>query len=386
MSRFTAQCAHGLRGSPASMATDSMTGSLASLASSLWIGCWIPADPMCSRCTRSSTLIHVGSVTASVSLVWRPARYAVRWAYTPADVPAFDPSRGGDPFAVEVFGFRARDLGGGQDPPDLEWVSDASLNGGEDVIPITGSNYPRLVRVSETDLGEVQGRNDPLKHLAALARHEDKLDFMEEASMVAATYGPLSFAQMDSSLEAWRQRAMEMRSHLGLLEQMDRLREVKEATEAEISLDADDRQLLVGELGSLNTELAEVAPERILALIRDSATLLEVRDRLVDLYWEAFGHQLRPYGHPDAYFATTKTASTARKLLVDVGSAPGQIVVRCGSLGWSLQELWSKARRAKPIRQCKNCGRIFEPVRRDAEYCSGRCRVASHRRRLRLAD
>lgn len=339
---------------------------------------------MTSRCPIWRTVIDMGSVTTSVSLVWRPARYAVRWAYTPNDVPAFDPSRGGDPFAVEVFGFHKRDLGGGQESPDLEWVSHAALEGTEELFTIMGSNYPRLVRVGEADIGEVEGRNDPLEHLAALDQHEDVIDFMEEAAKVAAAYGPLSFAELDFSLEAWRQRATELRCHRRLLAQLDKIGDVAHESDARVLLNEDDRQHLLDILGPLNPELADPAPHRVGALIRGSATLLEVRERLVDLYWEAFGRQLRPYGHPGAYSEKTNTAPTARKALVDVGSVPGQIVVRCGSLGWSLQELWSKARRAKPIRVCKNCGRIFEPRRRDAEYCSGSCRVASYRRRQRL--
>ena len=35
-------------------------------------------------------------------------------------------------------------------------------------------------------------------------------------------------------------------------------------------------------------------------------------------------------------------------------------------------------------RRCRRCNRLFKPMRHDAVYCSGKCRIAIYR--LRLAD
>src|SRR5690606_1857744 len=117
-------------------------------------------DPACGKLLRFSDLENV---TKSVTVVWRPARFAVRWAHAPDEVPAFDPSRGGDPFyegatyrfesdgTPVTLTFRTENLGGGADPPPPKWESWAVFDLSGNEVPISGDNYPRLVRASDRE-------------------------------------------------------------------------------------------------------------------------------------------------------------------------------------------------------------------------------------------
>lgn len=330
------------------------------------------------------------SVAQSVALLWRPARYAVAWAHIPDEVPNFDPSSGGDPFALVFdagyFKVVNAALGGGQDPPGPTWRSDDLVDESGELTHIEGPNYPRLVRTTMADVGEKKGPDDPVERLAELATFKDESDFMAAACTFAGEYGPLSYAEMDFSLEVWKHTAEEMHAHLSILRELTLMREVsKDSKDAQILIKGADRQVLHESLGGLSPYLASPPVEAVSKAIDSSHNLAELRDRLANLYWEAFGHHLRPYRHPGAYFVTTRTAPTARKLLVDVGDVPGQLVVRCGSLGWSLYQLWAMASKALDIRQCEGCGRLFQATRPNKRHCEAGCRPKSFRKRQRAA-
>src|SRR5262245_3726878 len=48
--------------------------------------------------------------------------------------------------------------------------------------------------------------------------------------------------------------------------------------------------------------------------------------------------------------------------------------------------MWRARMPPKPVRKrrCARCDQLFKPLRHDARYCSGKCRIAIYR--LRLAD
>jgi hypothetical protein len=48
---------------------------------------------------------------------------------------------------------------------------------------------------------------------------------------------------------------------------------------------------------------------------------------------------------------------------------------------WCLECAAAQKESASPAKVCEHCGNEFLPARRDARFCSGRCRVAAHRRR-----
>lgn len=327
------------------------------------------------------------SVTRSVALLWRPARYAARWAYAPEEVPAFDPSRGGDPFAVVVdldyVRFVEQDLGGGEEPPGLEGELDVELGDSGDVTTVPVPNYPRLVRIQQQDVGERRGDNNPLEHIAALAAHREEAEFMTAARRVAEAYGPLSYALVDFSLHIWRHAAQELQVHLLLLRRLLDIRKYGEGSdERDVPVEPVEKEILRELLELLDPELANPRPYEVAAIIDASKSLHCLRIELAGLYWREFGRHLRTHRHKGGYLETTRALPAARKLLVDVGS-PGQIIVRCGSLGWSFYQLWRLASEVDDIRLCEGCGRLFQPRRRDARHCSATCRVASHRRRIK---
>ena len=331
------------------------------------------------------------SVTRSVALVWRPARYAVVWANEPDEVPLFDPSRGGDPFApvfdvtVDGVRFTSRDksLGGREPPPQLEWEEALELEDGGNAhfVSTSGPNYPRLVRSRVDDVGEVVGPVRPLEHLAALSSQLSDGGFQDAAREAAGVFGPLSYAERDFTLVVWRHTVLELGVHLALLNCLGNIAELSE-DQMEGEIDSVERRRLHTIIEPLDAELALPAPNAVYAAIASSNTVIELRFKLATLYWSEFTRQLRPYAHPGAYFRKATRPTWPQKALVDVG-APGQIVVRCGSRGWSYYELWKLASEGKGIRQCLGCGRLFQPRRRDAQHCSGTCRVKSHRRRRR---
>lgn len=43
----------------------------------------------------------------------------------------------------------------------------------------------------------------------------------------------------------------------------------------------------------------------------------------------------------------------------------------------------ARKRRALPRRACARCGEPFQPTRSDNRYCTGRCRTAAYRERVR---
>lgn len=49
-----------------------------------------------------------------------------------------------------------------------------------------------------------------------------------------------------------------------------------------------------------------------------------------------------------------------------------------------LVSLWRTPPKPPRKRRCRRCNELFSPVRHDAVYCSGKCRIAIYR--LRLAD
>ncbi len=325
------------------------------------------------------------SVTKNVTVHWRPARFPVRWADGPDDVPPFDPSRGGDPYRgriqAEYLTVSTQYLGGGADPPPWEWESAVELDDSGDVMLVSGANYPRVVRASEAELVADDGIDeDPLTALSGLADQEDSKQFMHDVLRVAERYGLLSFAEEDATLEAWRCVAIELRAHTQLLKRLQVIRDDNPVGQGKSFIDPDDRDALSELLGSVNPDRAAPRRHDVLGAIREAADLDELRSRLADLYWKAFGHQLRMYGHGGGFWAKTRMEPKLWALPVDV-AGPGQLVVRTGSRGWSLYQLWRIAVANSPIRVCRGCEGLFLPQRRDAMHCSDACRMRTYRRR-----
>ena len=335
----------------------------------------------------------MGTVTTSVALVWQPARYAVRWAHHPAEVPAFDPSRGGDPYFPvppedgEQVGFRfiARDLGGGQPPPEphgfvsVEEVDPVSGAVSEFDVPVV--NYPRLVRVTVRDVGTASSGLKPLEELADLARHIGDENRMERVQALMEKYGPLAYGTFDFTLEAWKEAAIALHAHLALLRQIAAIAEAEDRPERAIRLDAEHRRDLVACIAPTRGTLAIPAASTMSAAIEASQTLRAVRERATSLYWSEFARSSRSYAHPGAWFRQPERASWGQVNLVDLGDAVGQVVVRCGCRGWAFHELWQEATRHASIHVCQGCGRLFVAGRKDARHCSDACRVKHFRRR-----
>ena len=64
------------------------------------------------------------------------------------------------------------------------------------------------------------------------------------------------------------------------------------------------------------------------------------------------------------------------------GNGVGLCSEQCRRLHQHYNDVARWARRDTPERQpvvCGQCGQTFTPKRSDAQYCSGRCRVAAHR-------
>lgn len=337
------------------------------------------------------------TVTRSVTIVWRPARFPMRWAESPEDVPTFDPSRGGDPFYEgidfdlgegEQIRVLPEDLGGGASPPQPMWHTDADLAPDAIAVSISGPNYPRLVRASYPERFSGKPLHSPLEEIAALTPEAGDEEFMGQAKAAAEAFGPLSFSEADASLEGWRLRSRQLAAHLRLLAQLQAAEEYwvrgKGAASAH-ELDREDRDLFRREIESMPPELAIPMPSELEMLIAGSADLGEFRVRLAEIYWEAFGHQLRPYGHGGGFADKSSVTAALQRPLVDVGS-PGQLVVRCGALGWSLYELWRSASEVHEIRVCPACSRLFHPTRRDKKTCSHACRTRLYRTRKELAE
>lgn len=333
------------------------------------------------------------TVTTSVALVWQPARYAVRWAHRPAEVPAFDPSRGGDPYFpvppedAEQVGLRfiTRDLGGGQPPPEphafvsVEEVDPVS--GAVSVFDVPVVNYPRLARATVRDVGMVSGDLKPLEELADLARHIGDEDLMERVQVLMERFGPLAYGTFDFTLEAWKEAAIELHAHLALLHQIAAIAEVEDRSERVIRLDADHRRDLMACIAPIRGTLAIPAASTMSSVIEGSQTLRAVREQISSLYWREFVRSSRPYAHPGAWFRQPERASWGQVNLVDLGDAVGQVVVRCGCRGWAFHELWQEATRHASIHLCQGCGRLFVAGRKDARHCSDACRVRHFRRR-----
>ena len=336
---------------------------------------------------------EMGTVTTSVALAWRPAPYEVRWAHEPSEVPAFDPSRGGDPYFPapaedsERVGFRfiPWDLGGGQPPPGLEGsvtVEEIDQASGDLMVyDIPVRNYPRLVRATSRDVGVVPGDLKPLEELADLSRHNGDADLMERVRVVMERFGPLAYGTFDFTLEAWMDAAIELLAHLQLLRQLAAIAEAEDRSERVIRLDADHRRALQACIASIRGPLAIPDASTMRGVIEDAETLRAVREQVTSLYWKEFVRSSKPHAHPGAWFRQPDRASWGQVNLVDLGDATGQVVVRCGCRGWSFHELWEEATRHALVHLCQGCGRLFVAGRKDARHCSDACRVKSFRRR-----
>lgn len=325
------------------------------------------------------------TVTKSVTTLWEPARFPVRWAHAPEDVPPFDPSRGGDPYRGHIRGkamsIKSEHLGGGANPPPDEWELHVELDESGEVWQTSGSNYPRVVRASEADLeAEIGLDEDPLSALAGLAQHQESERFMDEALLVAERYGMLSFADEDASLAQWKHVAIELSAHTTLLRLIQRKRDLNQAGPGKTFMEPPDRDEFRALVAGVNPYHSLPQLHGIQRAISEAGDLDELRSRLADLYWDAFGHQLRMYGHGGGFWAKTKLHPKLWALPVDV-QAPGQLVVRTGSRGWSLYQLWRIATDDAPIRVCQGCEGLFLPRRRDALHCSDGCRMKTFRRR-----
>lgn len=330
------------------------------------------------------------SVTRGVTILWEPARFPVRWAHAAEDVPPFDPSRGGDPYRGRIRGefmsLKTRHLGGGADPPSDKWETVVELDATGEMWHASGSNYPRVVRASEADLAADVGIDeDPLSALAGLAQLQDSERFMDEVLQVAERYGLLSFADDDASLEIWRHVAIESLAHTQLLKRLQTIRGDNPAGPGKTFITSDDRDELRSLLNDLNPVHALPQLYRVRGAINESGDLDELRSHLAEMYWDAFGHQLRMYGHRGGFWEKTKLNPKLWALPVDV-RAPGQLVVRTGARGWSLYQLWRIAVEDAPIRVCQGCGGLFLPRRRDALHCSDGCRMKTFRRRHAKGD
>jgi hypothetical protein len=333
------------------------------------------------------------TVTTSVALVWKPARYAVRWACEPSEVPDFDPSRGGDPFFpapspddpdVEVR-FIQRDLGGHQPPPSPAgdyWVEAVDATTGEPwAYPMRYDNYPRLVRETHQDVGVVSGEIRALEPVADLARFTESPEFMELARLTMERLGALAYGEFDYTVGAWMHAAVELDTHLRLLRLLGEVAEGEGRPEDQLRLDDDHRSRFNECLGSLDWELAVPTVQDLRSHVAGSPTLDALREGLSDMYWGEFVRSTRPYAHPGAWFRQATRPSWGQVNLVDLSAIPGQGVVRCGCRGWAFHELWQRSTRHSTVRRCEGCGRHFAPPRKDARHCSGACRVKSFRQR-----
>lgn len=337
----------------------------------------------------------VESVTRSVALVWRPARYAVDWAFEPSEVPAFDPSRGGDPFAPPRADVQHEELRiifgtggslGGKRPSPPKWQTvDFPLDSGDDRAQDSFLNYPRLVRTTDVDVGERPGDNHPLQALAALTKYADNTSFMSAAHDAAERFGPLSFAAFSFSLVAWRHAAMELHSHLLLLKRLSEIEGSKPARGKDVALQPEMRSECFKAVEPLQVELSVPRPFELHELFDTSVTLSELRSGLADMYWSEFRRNLLPDAHADSHFDAKEQPSWTKKGLLEVGK-PGQLIVRCGSRGWAFYELWQQVSKGGVIRECEGCGLLFQPPRKDARHCQDSCRVTSHRRRVKAAS
>jgi len=337
------------------------------------------------------------NVTKSVTVVWRPARFAVRWAQVPDEVPAFDPSRGGDPFyegatyrfesdgTPMTLTFRTANLGGGADPPLPKWESWAIFDLSGNEVPISGDNYPRLVRASDRERKGAIVVASPLEELAALGLVEDDDEFMSRAQEVASAIGPLSFDEIDSSAVGWRYVTRELAAHMSLVKDINEAAELERlavGASATGWLEDSDKARHQELLDPVAHELSLPTKALVLAAIRSGQTLGELRHALAELYWNAFGDHLRPYSHRGSHYDKGRLNPALQKLLVDVGS-PGQLVIRCGSRGWALYELWRLVTQVEEIRTCEGCHRLFQPRRKDQRHCSAGCRTKALRIRTK---
>lgn len=338
----------------------------------------------------------MGSVTTTVAVVWRPTRYAVRWALSPSEVPQFDPSRGGNPFQMPPVEFAdgvwvwpqgGPTLGGTRPPPPpvhhLPVEIPDPTHGSVDMTSIPVANYPRLVREGPGDVGERPGDNHPLEAIAGLKRYVlDDEALMLHARDVMSVYGPLAYGEFDFTLTAWRQAAVELHTHLALLRELSIIAEGEGRPEQAIQLDAGHREALQAAIGELDPELAMPSPHTLRQLTRDCRTLGDMRTALGAAYWAEFRRNTMPYAHDQPFFSSSESSSHLQ--LTGLGSSPGQLVVRCGCKGWAYYELWQRAVRGTRIHECRGCGRLFQATRQDAKHCQASCRVRSYRRRERV--
>jgi len=278
------------------------------------------------------------SVTRNVTIVWHPARFRVCWAHVAEEVPPFDPSRGGDPYRGRIKGdfmsIKFRHLGGGADPPLEQWESDVELDESGDLWPTSGSNYPRIVRASESDPeAEADSDEDPLSALAGLAGHDDAKQFMDAVLPVAERYGLLSFAEEDASLEVWQHVAIELRAHTQLLRRLQTIRGDNPGGQGKAFIAWEDRNELRGLLAGVNPYHSLPQLHKVLGAIREAEDIDDLRSRLAELYWDAFGHQLRMYGHRGGFWAKTTLPPKFWALPVDV-HAPARAACCANWLTW----------------------------------------------------
>ena len=343
--------------------------------------------------TECDTLYYMETVTRDVALVWRPARYRVVWAHTPDEVPPFDPSRGGDPFHAPAWSgpdgtryfFGDWDtLGGKGSRPDVHYDLGVPYvdpeSGVESEHSLRLHNYPRLVRVSQEDVGEKTGDLRPLEEIAALTQYVVDQDFMEPARLTAERFGPLAFGEFDFTLTAWKHAAIELDVHLRILKHMGDMAQFEESPEARILLDAANRQEFYELVKRLVPELSVPRQDVLRELVDSSGSLRDLREGLSKAYWSEFQRSTWLDAHRDAPWDADRSQLSPPGL-VFLGDAPGQIRVRCGCLGWAFYELWQRASKGGRIRECDGCGRLFRPKRRDARHCQEGCRVKSFRRR-----
>ena len=326
------------------------------------------------------------NVAQNVALVWEPAPYEVDWAHRQEEVPIFDPSRGGDPFHPTLrrpdgrIVFISPTLGGADVAPGKMWEEID-----EDAGPEVGPNYPRLARRTNRRCDQSLPTAGPLEPLAQLHANPVTTDFMSEARRLASAYGPLGYSERSFTLDYWRATAAELHAYCTVLGRLQGI---------ELSLDRDEwdrylRQELEREIPQAIEHLPpwhSREARRLIEEARNGAMGMDTfRAKLSDVFWDEFAKETKEFAHPGAYWRKKRSENLPLKPLVSL-EVPGQFTVRCGTRGWSFQQLWDDARRGATVVFCVNCGNPMIIARTDHRYCSSSCRSQASRRRSRSAS
>jgi hypothetical protein len=309
--------------------------------------------------------------------------------HSPADVPVFDPSRGGDPFhgstlrTADGIAFLSHDLGGNDGPPRPMWKESVDTPPGH----VVGRNYPRLARLSPfppPDQRVHMASGGPLEALAGLHSIVVQDGFMSEASRVAAEYGPLGYSERSFTLTYWRETAAELHAYLSVLGRLSQIEMTFDRNEWDGYLQQELKREIPQALASLPGGVGDSVVQLIERAGKGHTTMKLLRNELSAAFWSEFAHETKEYAHPGAYWRKKRSEDLPLKPLVSL-EVPGQFTVRCGARGWSFQQLWDEARRGAMVVFCVTCGRPMLVSRADHRYCSSSCRSRASRRRTRIA-